>query len=111
MKKILAIVILSSTTIYALGGINETTIEGGTIDNKSGAKYRGEAQNTGTVSGAGNVAVGVGMVNTQAGNASIIKVKNVNVKNSGDVQLKAINKGMVSGAGNVRVGAGMVNIQ
>ncbi len=111
MKKILAIVILSSTTIYALGGINETTIEGGTTENGKNGRLDGEATNNGTTSGAGDVRVGAGMLNTQAGNASRINIKNHNIKNNGTAKLRATNNGSTSGGGSVRVGAGIVNVQ
>jgi len=111
MKKFLIMGMVCSGLLYAVGGLNEVTVEDSDIDNTS--KLDVEAKNEGTSTNGGTIQNAAGQLNIQQSSSvhSSIKLDDVDVRNDGEVVARAENYGDASNGGTVQNAAGQLNIQ
>jgi len=111
MKRIVSLGILSTMTIYALGGFNETKVNEVNVKNTNIATL--DAKQEGTASSGASIQNEAGLFNIQQSTSvkSVIDVDNVDVINTGDIHAIAENSGDASGVGVIQNAAGLANIQ
>ena len=111
MKKIITLGMLSTMTIFALGGFNETKVDDVTVENTNTATQ--EATQRGTASSGASIQNNAGLLNIQQSTSikSTIDIKHVDVINTGEAKSTAENTADASGVGVIQNSAGMMNIQ